>query len=368
MATPLILVGGFLGAGKTTLISSAAQILGNSGRKVGVITNDQAAELVDTTLLTQVGAGVEEVSGSCFCCNFNGFIQAARSLRQQGVDMILAEPVGSCTDLSATILQPIKRLYEGEFALAPLSVLVDPGRVREVLTDEHSGMHSDAKYILQLQLAEADRIVLNKSDTLSQANLQSLLELLHQEEPGTQIHVVSATLRTGVREWLDDIETENRVGQRIASVDYARYAAGEAALGWLNATLDVGGITTSARAKEYLRELTSVLEREMRSLASEIGHVKAVLVTPSGAQTMNWTRLSATPSLAADERLVSERVQLTLNARVQSPPSQLESIVRSVLSRRILTGATQTIRALTCFAPAPPSPTHRYDTVVNAAI
>lgn len=49
--TRLILVGGFLGAGKTTLLWETAVRLMNKGLRVGLITNDQAPELVDSELL-----------------------------------------------------------------------------------------------------------------------------------------------------------------------------------------------------------------------------------------------------------------------------------------------------------------------------
>ena len=98
--TKVILTGGFLGAGKTTLLLKASQHLMNRGKKVGLITNDQAAELVDSSLLRSNGLDVAEVSGSCFCCNFNGFIDAVQKHNvDQDMDYIIAEPVGSCTNL-----------------------------------------------------------------------------------------------------------------------------------------------------------------------------------------------------------------------------------------------------------------------------
>jgi G3E family GTPase len=74
--TILIIVGGFLGAGKTTLLWESARMLSKEGIKVGLITNDQAAELVDTSFLEYTNGIVEEVSGSSFCCNFIGFTEA----------------------------------------------------------------------------------------------------------------------------------------------------------------------------------------------------------------------------------------------------------------------------------------------------
>lgn len=126
MQARVILVGGFLGAGKTSLLFEAASKLTERGKHVGLIANDQAAELVDTSFLQYTDGAISEVSGSCFCCNYNGFTDAILHLiENQQTDIIIAEPVGSCTDLSATILQPSKHQFEKDFIVAPLTVLVD---------------------------------------------------------------------------------------------------------------------------------------------------------------------------------------------------------------------------------------------------
>jgi len=106
--THILFVGGFLGAGKTTLLWRAADVLMKRGMRVGLITNDQAPDLVDTKWLAEKGLNVREVAGSCFCCNFAGLIYAAEKLLAAEARVLLAEPVGSCTDLSATILQPLQ--------------------------------------------------------------------------------------------------------------------------------------------------------------------------------------------------------------------------------------------------------------------
>jgi len=128
--TRLILVGGFLGAGKTTLLARAAERLSSSGLKVGLVTNDQAANLVDTQLLAQAGRQVRELSGGCFCCAFTQLVALCDKLVAEfNPDVILGEPVGSCADLSATVLQPIKKYCADRFLLSPFSVLADPDRL-----------------------------------------------------------------------------------------------------------------------------------------------------------------------------------------------------------------------------------------------
>ena len=64
------MIGGFLGAGKTTTISRLARRYQEQGLTVGIVTNDQAAGLVDTELLQSQGFEVGEVAGACFCCSF----------------------------------------------------------------------------------------------------------------------------------------------------------------------------------------------------------------------------------------------------------------------------------------------------------
>ena len=81
-------------------------------------------------------------------------------------DVIIAEPVGSCTDLSATIVQPLKEKMDGELLVSPLSVLADPFHLLDILNGVSSGIHSSAAYIFLKQLEESDIILISKTDLL----------------------------------------------------------------------------------------------------------------------------------------------------------------------------------------------------------
>jgi len=87
MQARIILVGGFLGAGKTSLLFEAANKLAENGKSVGLITNDQAPELVDTTFLEHTKGVIKEVSGSCFCCNYKGFTDAILHLTESTTEV-----------------------------------------------------------------------------------------------------------------------------------------------------------------------------------------------------------------------------------------------------------------------------------------
>src|SRR6059058_152115 len=135
----LVLIGGFLGAGKTTMLARLARHYRSRGQRVSIVTNDQAQDLVDTNSLRAQGFAVEEVAGACFCCRFNDLVHQIGQLQaNERPEVILAEPVGSCTDLVATVVQPLRDLYGDRFQVAPYAVLFKPSHGLRILRDEKS--------------------------------------------------------------------------------------------------------------------------------------------------------------------------------------------------------------------------------------
>ena len=237
--TKLMIIGGFLGAGKTTSILALARSLADAGHKVGIVTNDQGSHLVDTEYLHSQGFPVLEVTGGCFCCNFDQF--AARLAELQALDYpdyVLAEPVGSCTDLIATLMKPLRQHHDAEVALAPLSVVVDPRRLRRYMRDQDSLFPNEVNYLFNRQLTEADLIVLNKTDTLDRPEIQAMTDFLKARFRGIEVLAISARSGAGLPDWLGQLAASRPVSvlQPSMAVDYAVYARAEAVLGWLNTT------------------------------------------------------------------------------------------------------------------------------------
>ena len=360
--TKLILVGGFLAAGKTTMLNALAGRFTGRGFKVGLITNDQAADLVDTAILTRTGVDVREVSGSCFCCNFPGFMAAVQSLIDAGANLIVAEPVGSCTDLSATILQPIKDKFP-DLDLAPLTVLVDPVRLKEALELVQTLTHPDALYIVKRQLEEADRILLNKADTLSDAQIQEELALLKQNfaAPAT---AVSALKGDGVDAWIDEILAGGKPGAHLTEVDYDRYAHGEAVLGWLNAAINLSG-AADTDWNAFAESLLTKLKDAFLADKAEIGHVKLSLTSDGKVILGNVGSIGGTVNMRGDSGVKGASAIMTLNARVQMSPDDLQKTVEKILPETAAAfGVSASIINLKCLMPGRPNPTYRYQTVI----
>jgi hypothetical protein len=345
----LVLAGGFLGAGKTTLLLRAARLLHAHGMRAAIITNDQGGSLVDTRMAAASGIDAGEIAGACFCCRFTDFIAAAESLAAVHPDVIFAEPVGSCMDLSATVLQPLKQSYGEEFRLAPFSVLVDPRRAAELLrpdADPHLA------YLFRNQIAEADLVLFTKADLPCEV----------PDLPGASVRFVSARTGEGVTEWLDEVLSGRlRPGNRLLEIDYARYAAAEAALGWLNWEAELRlreARTPAAVVGPFLERL----DEELTRVDAPIAHLKIFGRTPTGYIRAGICRNGDEPSVEGDLLASAARHhKLIVNLRACAPPAILEQALARAVAE--LPGVPR-IRHQQAFQPAAPVPEHRFREVV----
>lgn len=361
--TKLIFVGGFLGAGKTTLLWKAAKQAIKQGLRVGLITNDQAPELVDSVLLSNEGLKVTEVSGSCFCCNFNGFTDAAQKLRSEtSADLIIAEPVGSCTDLSATILQPLKKIWNRDYEVAPLTVLADPERLSDILEGGRAELHADAAYIYRKQLEESDIILITKTDRYPSEQIDRLKQRTAEAFPFATLLTASALSGEGLEEWFSETFHRSDSGKRLATVDYDTYANGEAVLGWLNGTVRLNGLKVdwNRLIGDYLRNLSEHFDCNNYS----VGHVKIIAEHEKQYIVGNLTGKANTLTLMG-EVAPCDAVQLTINARVETSPETLDKIVNDTLNHSIKNRCNAKTVAWNYLMPGRPNPTHRFTEIVQ---
>jgi len=343
----LVLTGGFLGAGKTTLQLRAARLLHERGLRAAVVTNDQGESLVDTRMAAAAGIDAGEIAGACFCCRFGDFVAAAQSLLAVKPDVIFAEPVGSCMDLSATVLQPLKHLYGAQFRLAPYSVLVDPQRAAELAQPDAD---PQLAYLFNNQIAEADLVVYTKSD-LYQTQPQP-------PAPGAQPRRISAATGQGVAAWLDEILNGRLTsGGHLLDIDYARYAAAEAALGWLNWEGELR-LETALTPAAIVGPLLERLDAELTRAGAPIAHLKIFDRAPTGYIRAGICRNGDEPSVEGD-LLASpaRRHEFVINLRARALPAVLEEAVTRATSEL---PTTLRIIQQQCFQPSPPAPEYRY--------
>lgn len=362
-----IMIGGFLGAGKTTAVARLGTHLRARNCRVGLITNDQGNDLVDTATLRARGFETEEISGGCFCCRFDSLTAAAEKLSAAArPDAFIAEPVGSCTDLVATVTYPLRRLYGDQFVIAPLSVLVDPIRAGRILGLLDGARFSEkVRYIYQKQLEEADLIVINKIDSIGDDTVQKLRDALRSRFTNAEVLCVSARTEAGLDGWFERLNAE-QAQRRTIDIDYTRYADGEALLGWLNATVRIQAAPGKASfdPDPLLERIAASLQTRLSAQNAEIAHLKMTYSPDDGLgalAVLNLVRNDFVPELSQTIGEESRAGQLIVNLRAESDPDLLQAALRDAISRITTDDPAihPTIDHLEFFQPGKPVPTHR---------
>lgn len=360
-----IMIGGFLGAGKTTSVIRLARYLSDQGQRVGIIMNDQGAGLVDTALAEANQFPTEEISGGCFCCRFNSLIEAAQHLTDDTrPDVIISEPVGSCTDLVATVSLPLQQIYGEQYDIAPLSVVVDPIRARRVLgLDTGKKFSPNVIYIYKKQLEEAGVIVINKTDLVSAEELQELSDALEKNYPNAKVVRVAARHGHNLPTWFDHVASTSMAATPTMEVDYQLYGEGEALLGWLNVTAQLEELDgNEVDGNALLQHIAAELRSQLAAQGAEIAHLKMILsADPSGLElaAINCTRTDAQPELSHTLADPIDSGELLINLRAEAAPEILDAAVSATLAGL----KTQNIQSRTThsehFRPGQPVPTHR---------
>lgn len=360
-----IMIGGFLGAGKTTSILQFARHLVQEGLRVGLITNDQGAGLVDTAVVRSEEFPTEEIAGGCFCCRFNSLVEAAKELTAKDrPDVFLAEPVGSCTDLVATVSLPLQNIYGDSFRVSAMSVVVDPVRALRILDSGPAAKFSEnVIYIYLKQLEEAEMIVVNKVDLIDENDLERLNELLASRFPGSRIFNVSARSGKGLAPWFKAVYESKIASDKIMDVDYELYGKGESLLGWLNCSVSFT-CSEEVDGNSLLYKLAESLGQAVYQSGAEIAHMK-MTISPQGdpyeMAALSLVRGGEQPEFSHRLTEPLEDGEILLNMRAEAPPDLLRkesiTVFEEILKSQF--GANYSIDHLEHFRPGQPVPTYR---------
>lgn len=183
MAVPILLVTGYLGAGKTTTLNNL--LTAPHGQRLAVLVNDFGAIDIDAGLLATVADGVISLKNGCICCSLQGDMLRALSVvlrRDPAPDGIVIETSGVSdpAEIVRTLLDPV---VWREATLDAVLCLADA----RYLTDRPSLMDEP---LFRSQLGAADFVALNKTDLVSAAELVVVRNRLAEAKPAAVIHDV----------------------------------------------------------------------------------------------------------------------------------------------------------------------------------
>jgi Ni2+-binding GTPase involved in maturation of urease and hydrogenase len=356
-------LGGYLGAGKTTTMLKAAGCLQLTGERVAVITNDQGTDLIDTQMARQQIATVGEVTGGCFCCRFEELADTIIRLRKESdPTVILAEAVGSCTDLQSTVVRPLRRYYGDAIDVSPLTVLVDPARYNSFARQWHAdAIETNLAYLYRHQLDEADILALNKLDLLGSDETDRISEDMQQRFPHAHVVAVSAFKSIGLHELIRLWTGLESSPERRIDIDYVRYGTAEVELAWTNQVFELASDGHGKFvAVQWVDAFLASLAGACRFRQCAVGHIKVRVWTLAGTTKASLASDEGPPTFDEQHWIETDRATVTVNARVRCAPKDLEQLLGgAVAAASEPLGVRAEGNTGSVFSPGWPVPVHR---------
>lgn len=205
---PVTVLSGFLGAGKTTLLNHILN--SREARRIAVIVNDMSEVNIDAALVREGGAALSrtderlvEMSNGCICCTLReDLLLEVKALAEEGrFDQLVIESTGiseplpvaetfTFTDESGASLNEVARLDTLVTVVDGFNFLRDYHKAESLQSRGESLGEQDQRSVVDLLLEQiefCDVLVVNKTDLISEAELNNLIAILRTLNPRARI-------------------------------------------------------------------------------------------------------------------------------------------------------------------------------------
>ncbi len=188
----LLLISGFLGSGKTTMIlSTIDEIIKRKHKKVVVIVNDFGQIGIDGKVMEKYGLKVKEMPSGCICCTLGSDLLATLNNVQSSFnpDLVIIEPTGVADPIA---IHDTLKLYTGPIGATRIAIILDAVRYQVILKALNRPLMN--------QLKAADVIIVNKMDGVDEKALTEVEKSIRDLGLSTKIIRASATNGTNIGE------------------------------------------------------------------------------------------------------------------------------------------------------------------------
>ncbi|MCQ1536989.1 GTP-binding protein [Methanosarcina sp. KYL-1] len=290
----VIVVGGFLGSGKTTTIINMGKYLAERGKKIAIIVNEIGEVGIDGDVINRYGFDTKEITSGCICCSLKVGLRTTVTLlaKEYKPDILMIEPTGIA--FPHVIKEEVELMNLGEeVEISPLVTLIDGSRFKHLM--------KEVKEFSMRQIIDAEILGINKVDLIEPIQLPILEASVQQLNPKARVVRLSGKAMDEKFESLmhilvPDLEAEKPAKEEKAPSE--TISGAPAAPKETENSIEASGVGTYAAefavekkglSKEEAREITTELMNSIKKKAlglnpEFIGHIKLFL--DNGSETV----------------------------------------------------------------------------------
>ena len=288
----VIVVGGFLGSGKTTTIINMGKYLAEKGKKVAIIVNEIGEVGIDGDVIKRFGFDTKEITSGCICCSLKVGLRTTVTLlaKEYNPDILMIEPTGIA--FPHLIRDEVELMNLGEqVKIAPLVTLIDGSRFKPLM--------KEVKEFAMRQIIDAEILGINKVDLIEPIRIPILEASVQQLNPKARIVLLSGKdtgerFESFMRMVLPEMEEIPEKAPEVAIVEKPESSAPQETENSIEAsgvgsysaefTVENGNLSTEA-ARELTTELMNTIKAKVLKLNPEfVGHIKLFL--DNGSETV----------------------------------------------------------------------------------
>lgn len=322
----IMIIGGFLGSGKTTTILKISRRFRDAGKRIAIIVNEIGEIGLDGDILTNPDIATEELTSGCICCTLRISMRYTLQTLEEEFkpDIVIIEPTGIA--FPGQIRDEIETMGLSELSFAPIITLVDPGR-----------FGTEAKEIprfIETQIREAEILCINKIDVTPAEIVLSTEKMLLEINPEAHILKFSAKLGdkqfeslllhlavSGLKKTLD--EKKNSIELSEVSAFSTLYTLAYEAF-------------NPEKGTRFIEESLRTIRDRVREINPEfVGHVKLSLKLPESTVRGSVTSSKETPQVEFLDRKNEKKEIRLLSAITKVPKDKLAEIVESTLEGKL---------------------------------
>lgn len=271
---------GFLGSGKTTTMMALTDWHSAHRGKAAMISNDLGGPgLADNKLAQLSGCNASELTTECICYQRPNLLARLNELYGSGCELVISDIPGFGIGALDHVYHGLTKDYPGQVDLAPFTVLTEP-RTVDLL---RGACDPDLRYLLHAQLLEADLIVLNKCDLLSEERRAADAEYLRSAYPEARVLCISARTGEGL-EALSDALTQGKASLRSPELGYGgiQFMKSMGRMSEYYIQYRAVVCCDSFDGSAYLTALAERVRSDVAAAGRDIPHLKLLAWTPEG--------------------------------------------------------------------------------------